>query len=345
MVPEAAGSELTSVATLLERMDGIKPESLHLQRRRLPGGLESNCVAWVAARYTDRLGRRRVFTVVVKHLHGDTTREALVYKHLLAGGMAEIAPRMLATQRLGPARTVLYLEAIRRTRAWPWKDTRAIERVLHQAARLHETVPSRHSAAALDAWNYEAHANDTALLTIDRLENLPRHPDLTHLRRGARWAGRVATALPGIRRQLLAFAPFGRGPIHGDLHSGNAVMRRRRGREEPAILDWARARFGSSLEDVSSWLQSLGYWDSEARRRHDTLLASYLSARGMDRTLGANLRTAYWLAGASNALAGALLHQLTMLTDEKTTPARWACAASSARQWLRILRRADAVWR
>jgi hypothetical protein len=345
MVPESEGAELTSVAALLARMHDIRPDNLQLHRRRLPGGLESTSVAWVAARYTDRLGRRRVFTLVVKHLRGVTTREALVYRHLLAGGTAEIAPRVLATQRLGSAGTVLYLEAVRRTAAWPWKDIRAIERVLHQVARLHETVPSTHSAAALDAWNYEAQANQMALLTIDGLEKLPRHPDLTHVRTGARWASRVATALPVIRRQLLAFAPFGRSPIHGDLHSGNAVMRRRRGRDEPVILDWGRARFGSPLEDVSSWLQSLGFWDSEARRRHDTLLASYLSSRGMDRRLGTDLRTAYWLAGASNALAGALLHQLTSLTDKKTTPARWARAASSARQWLRILRRADAVWR
>ncbi|HYF38646.1 MAG TPA: phosphotransferase, partial [Gemmatimonadales bacterium] len=301
-------------------------------------------VARIAARYTDRVGRRRVYPLVVKHLRGDTAREALVYSHLLAAVPAEIAPRMLATQRLGCDGMVLYLEAIRRTTAWPWKDIRAIERVLHHVARLHEVIPSRQSAAALDSWNYEVQLSDMASLTVERLENLPRNPDLAHIRRGARWTRRLATALPGIRRELLAFPKLGRAPIHGDLHTGNVMMRRRHGRDETVILDWGRARFGSPLEDVSSWLQSLGLWDAEARRRHDTLLASYLSSRGMDRRLGSDLRAAYWLAGASNALAGALLYQLTRLTDEKITPVRRARAISSALQWLRILRRADAMW-
>jgi aminoglycoside phosphotransferase (APT) family kinase protein len=109
------------------------------------------------------------------------------------------------------------------------------------------------------------------------------------------------------------------------------------------LLDWGRARLGSPLEDVSCWLQSLGTWEPEARRRHDSLLASYLAARGLPPRLDRALRTAYWLAGASNALSGALLHHLSVLLDDaQPEAARWP-AARSARDLVRVLRQADAV--
>lgn len=342
---EAATGELTSVATLLERLHGVRPRELHLQRRALRGGLEAAGIARVVARYVDDRGRRRVFTLVIKHLQGATTREALVYEHFVAACAAELAPRLLASHQLGPGRTVLYLEAVRPTSAWPWRETRAAQRVLDRVARLHSSVPDQDAVAALAAWNYEAELQRAAVLTLDRLERLPARPDFAPIRQGARWAHRVVAALPAMRRQLLAFGPLGRGAIHGDLHPGNAVVHRRRGCDEPVLLDWGRARLGSPLEDVSSWLQSLGCWEPEARRRHDTLLAGYLSARGMDRALGTDLRAAYWLAGASNALAGALSYHVSVVLDGETTGARRASAAYSAREWLRVLRRADACWR
>ena len=146
--------------------------------------------------------------------------------------------------------------------------------------------------------------------------------------------------MPELRRQLLAAAPFGTAVIHGDLHPGNAVLRRRRG--EVVLLDWGRTRLGSPLEDVSSWLLSLGGWEPEARRRHDTLFAGYLAARGWESRLTPPLRAAYWVAGASNALAGALLHHLTIATDPRVSPLRRGVAARAAFGWGRVLRRADA---
>lgn len=108
------------------------------------------------------------------------------------------------------------------------------------------------------------------------------------------------------------------------------------------LIDWGRARIASPLEDVSSWLQSLGFWELEARRRHDTLLAAYLSSHGLDRRLSSDFRTAYWLAGASNALAGALRYHLWVADSAAEHPAREA-AMRAVKDWLRVIRRAAAA--
>jgi aminoglycoside phosphotransferase (APT) family kinase protein len=119
-------------------------------------------------------------------------------------------------------------------------------------------------------------------------------------------------------------------------------MRRRGSGCEPVLFDWGRARVGSPLEDVSSWLQVLGRWEPEAKRRHDTLLAHYLAARGLTASLTRSLRDAYWLAGASNALAGALLYHLaTSVRPDISDQERWLARVAAA-DWLRVVRRADA---
>jgi aminoglycoside phosphotransferase (APT) family kinase protein len=149
---------------------------------------------------------------------------------------------------------------------------------------------------------------------------------------------RLALQVRDLGRDLHASA--GSAAIHGDLHPGNVLVRRRAGSDQPILLDWGRARLASPLEDVASWLQSLGCWEPEARRRHDTLLRSYLAHRGSP-TLGPTLREAYWMAGARNALSGALAHHLGEV-------ARGGPAAVLGRAhraivaWLRVLRTADA---
>ena len=103
---------------------------------------------------------------------------------------------------------------------------------------------------------------------------------------------------------------------------------------------WARARHGSALEDVGSWLHSLGAWEPEARRRHDTLFKRYLTARGLPVKLGADVRDLYWLASASNALAGALAYHLAVAADQRAR-GNHDSAMRCASGWLRVLRRAD----
>jgi aminoglycoside phosphotransferase (APT) family kinase protein len=142
---------------------------------------------------------------------------------------------------------------------------------------------------------------------------------------------------------LLAIAPHAVW-IHGDTHPGNVIMRREVAGAEPVLLDWARARPGSPLEDVSAWVQSLGHWEPQARRFHDTLVRTYLVARGLEPILDRHFRRLYWLAGASNALAGALRYKLATLGQART-PAKRATALTRVQQWLRVIRRADASWR
>ncbi len=119
-------------------------------------------------------------------------------------------------------------------------------------------------------------------------------------------------------------------------------MRRRAARNAPVLLDWGRARLGSPLEDVSSWLICLRYWESEVQRQHDTLLATYLSALGLEGKVTSPVRAAYWVAGASNALAGALLHHVCVAEDERQSATRRKAAFRAAQDWLRVIRRAHA---
>ena len=76
----------------------------------------------------------------------------------------------------------------------------------------------------------------------------------------------------------------------------------------------------------------------------DTLLAEYLSARGMPPRHDDALRRAYWLAAASNVLAGALRYHVHMATSEEAGGAGRAAALQAAGDALRIIRRADAWW-
>jgi hypothetical protein len=126
------------------------------------------------------------------------------------------------------------------------------------------------------------------------------------------------------------------------VHSGNVVLHAHEAKHAPVLLDWARARMGSPLEDVSSWLQSLSFWEPAARRRHDTLLGEYLSARGLGATLTRDLRNAYWLAAASNCFAGSLEYYVDVATAREVLPSERLAAVSAVRDQLRILRRAEA---
>jgi len=330
--------------SLLARTHDIGPRAWRVEARPLRGGMESTGVARVEARYLDRLDRPRVLTIVVKQLQGRTRREAAVYRHLAELGQAELMPRLLAARQQGPGRTTLFLEAVRPVRRWPWRAAGVAARVLERLAPLHARPLGRDAARALAGWDYDRELERTAARTLARIAALRRSGEVPEIGRGARIVRRLTERLPELRRQLLDAGPLPPGLIHGDLHPGNVLVRRRRGVDQPVLLDWGRARVGSPLEDVSSWLQSLGAWEPEARRRHDTILAGYLSALGQERRITAELRGAYWLAGASNALAGALAHHLALLCDPGTGRSRRAAAAVAAGEWLRVLRRADAVW-
>jgi aminoglycoside phosphotransferase (APT) family kinase protein len=212
-------------------------------------------------------------------------------------------------------------------------------------AYVHACLPADAFATALADWNFEAELLQSAGETLELLETAARQEEFTVVRRTLPAVRRVVAALPALRRQLVA-AERTATVLHGDAHSGNVMIRRRGTSREAVLFDWGRTRLGSPLEDVSSWLQALGYWEPEVRRAHDTLLRHYLAARGRSTQLDQHLRALYWLAGACNGLAGALRHHLLVAAASADRQRRRrAHGVAAVRDWLRIIRRADAHWR
>lgn len=321
--------------TLRERLFGCRRGTVTVRARSLRGGLEAEMVHLVTATITDEAGRRCVARFVRKVASGCGSREARVYSRLVTCHVPELAPRLLHTNRHSRTSIVLFLEAIPRLR-WPWRDLDTSSAVLERVAGLHTvTTPPD----LLPSWDYEAELSRAASSTFGLTRQLARQGE--PLVRGALPViERVVDALPRLRHVLCTSAPFA-GVIHGDLHPGN-VLHRRRGRGyEPVLVDWARARHGSALEDVSSWLCSLGAWEPEAGRRHDTLFTRYLSARGLPPKLTADVRDLYWLASASNALAGALAYHLAVAADPQRPAGARLSSARCAHRWLRVIRRTD----
>lgn len=312
-------------------------DEVRVTLRPLRGGLEAAAVHRAAARHRDGDGKERTQTFVVKELAGAAGREAAIYERLVAPSAGDLAPRLFGVERTEGS-ALLFLEAVRPASAWPWRDPRALRAVLERLARLH-AAPA--PPGLLSDWNYEAELRWSAEATLALLEARRAAPELAPLGRFLPALRRVTRALPALRRTLLEEGPLPAGPIHGDVHTGNVLARKRRGGWDPVLLDWGRARLGSPLEDVSSWLQSLRRLEPEAMRRHDELLSRYLEARGAP-PLGPELRQSYWLAGASNALAGALRYHVSVATDESLPWPRRADALASARDWLRVVLRADA---
>ena len=327
---------------LFDHLAGEGARDVKVEQSALTGGTEASEVALMTIRYCDHRGRSRQLRLVVKRLSGRAAREAAVYRRLVSAHACNLAPRLLAVGHPEQGSVLLCIEAIRRVRAWPWHDLRIGRELLVRLARFH--LSAARARTAVPEWDYEAELAIAAEATRTAIDACRVHPDLSVLARDLRVVERMVLEHRRLRRQLMAEAPFGCRPIHGDVHSGNALVCRRGNALVPVLLDWGRARLGSPLEDVSSWLQTLRRWEPEAQRCHDTLLGAYLSALGMERTLNAQVRGAYWMAGASNALAGALLHHLSIAADPGLGTARRRVAFEAARDWLRVVRRAHAWW-
>jgi hypothetical protein len=284
-------------------------------------------------------------SMVIKRLTGSGRREARVYREILRPIRSDFSPALLGI-RHAATESRLYLEAIRPATRWPWSETRASVAVLQSMARLHQVLRSDPAQWAwLTEWDYEAELQNRAQDLIEFVEESCRCEHLTPLRRSRPMLRRMASALPKLRAQLLGFAPFGPTFIHGDVHPGNVLMRKAQAGTTPLFLDWGRSRIGSALEDVASWLQTLGYWEPAAKRRHDSLLRAYLEETGVAPRLTRKLRDAYWLAAASNLLAGAILHHLGIASRPGAIASSKRFGALRAvEDCLRVVRRADACW-
>lgn len=318
-----------ALGALFEEIAGAVPE--RLDAIPLRGGLES-AVARVRIEFTAPSGKPSSRSIVLKRLDGHHRREAEIHRLL---GELPGAPAVLGTSDIGDS-TWLALEYVRPITKWPWTRTENTRLAMRQLARVHELRPSEDR---VPGWDYEAELRYGTELTIATVEEhvplLPEIPLRASLRPLRRFASRLPTARASVE------AAFGRGFIHGDAHPGNAILRVRSGKPAAVFIDWARSRVGSPLEDVSSWLQTLRYWEPNAAKRHDSLLKSYLESRGLPMTR--ELRDAYWVSAGSNVLAGALRFQVTQAAG--TTGRAREHAVGQTMEWLRVVRRADACTR
>ncbi len=321
-------------ANFLARRWSVPPGELAVDVRPLAGGLESRVVrASVPTGHHHGLEPRRF---VVKELSGRQRREARVYRWLWAEVDAPPAARLLGVESVGE-NDYLYLEDVGPAHDWPWADTAIAAGVCRELARLHDEAGA--PADVFEEWDYGGELERSAEETLESALSARDPAGVRYWRRPGELK-RVIAALPAMRARLME---TGTTVIHGDVHPGNVIVEATAGGHRVALIDWGRARIGSPLEDAASWLHSVGCWEPEARRRHDTLLAAYLQARRVRRALTPELRRAYWFASASNGLSGAICYHLAVLTDPESTEKLTADSRHALGHWERVIRRAAAL--
>jgi hypothetical protein len=304
----------------------------------LHGGLEAAGVSLVGVRAADG---SLLTSFVMKPMEGTGLREYRVHRALQQLRCAGTAPRLLGAEPEASDRLLVFLEWVPAADPWPWHKREHAMEVLTQLARVHRCDPGRLPRCFTD-WNYDQELEHSARATVRLYRDLSRSGLRVGKRPMQRPLERVAACVIAMRRQAVRYT--GAALLHGDVHPGNTVMRESNGVLRAILLDWARARRGSPLEDVMSWLHSLGFWEPNARRLHDSLLVYYRRACGLSDGLTPDFRAACWLAGACNAMAGALRYHLAIAADATRDPGtRWT-SSNAAADWLRIIRRADAVW-
>lgn len=307
----------------------------------LRGGLETQGIARVSLTY-NHLGKLSSSCFTVKRLPEKNSRELRIYQALHAATSLPIAPKLLGCQTATAGETYVFLEWIPAACRWPWRDPHHIRSAVQTLAVVHQ-LDSRCFAEALISLDYDAELRASAESTLLAYQASIAAGTRPGGRSMTRTIERLSGALPDIRHELTAFS--GVAVLHGDLHSGNAVIRNAGGKTSAVLLDWGRARFGSPLEDLSSWLQSLRFWEFQARQKHDQFLRDYLDLAGRSGATTREFRDAYWLAAGCNAFAGALRYHLSVTQDPARTRRQREISYRAATDWLRILRRADACWR
>lgn len=321
------------VAAFVSRRWLVPEGAVRVDVRPLHGGLES---AVTLASIRADAGHPAVPAhLVIKQLRAGLEREAAVYEWLWRHMDRPPTVRVLGRESVGRD-TYLYLEHAEAPSNWPWSDTAAAAAVCGALARLHDGMDPPSGGFP---WDYETELAASAEATLRLACEGRNEAGRRHWRRLGDMR-RVVGALPALRSRLLA---ADRAVIHGDVHPGNAFVCAACPDAPVVLIDWARARIGSPLEDVASWLHSLGCWEPQARRRHDTLVRAYLDARRVRRAFGAELRADYWFASASNGLAGAIRYHLAILGNPQSTGQARGDSQRALRAWERVVRRAAAL--
>jgi aminoglycoside phosphotransferase len=320
------------VAAFIARRWCVPSDTFRVDVRPMRGGLEST----VARARISMAKRARSIPscLVVKQLPVGGEREADVYDALWRQCGRPPAARVLGVDVTAEG-TYLYLENVHSSGSWPWAETSMAGAVCRELARFHDMA---NLPTELFAWDYETELARSAESTLQMARDA-RDPS------GRRWwrrlgdLRRVTLALPFIRARLLSDATV----IHGDVHPGNVIVREDESDRRPVLIDWGRARLGSRMEDVASWLHSLGCWEPEARRRHDTLMRAYLQAARTPRSFTSDMRVDYWLASASNGLSGAIRYHLSVLSAPRLQQSARDHSRRALIEWQRAVRRAAAL--
>ena len=311
----------------------VPVEQIRVDARTILGGLES---AVVRARVEVRQGGGAIpRRLVVKELCGRAMREAGVYELLSRHLEHPPTARVFGSNDVDGAR-YLFMEDVGPLKRWPWRDSAATVAVCAALARLHDII---FAGASMEFWDYEAELARSADETLS-LATAARSARALRIWPRVGELKRVVAALPQIRARLLG---AGTTLIHGDVHPGNVRVAPNESGFRVTLIDWGRTRVGSPLEDVASWLHSLGCWEPEARRRHDTLLQAYLQGRGAPESLTRDFRERYWFACVSNGLAGAIRHHIAVLCMARAGTRAHANAQQALRAWERVVRRAAAL--
>lgn len=321
------------VAEFVSQRWGVPQGQVHVDVEPLHGGLESTVAL---ATISPHQPQSPVPShLVIKQLSNGFKREADVYETLWRHLKAPPAVRMFGRQS-APGATYLYLERVQARSEWPWSDTRQAAAVCRALARLHD---SRELPFECFAWDYETELAASAEATLQVADAARDESGRRYWRRSGDLK-RVVAALPAIRAHLLGGVT---AVIHGDMHPGNVLLRQSDADGQVVMIDWARARVGSPMEDVASWLHSLGCWEPQARRRHDTLMRAYLDARAVRCVFGRDLRVEYWFASVSNGLSGAIRYHLAVLSNPIAAPAARYDSHRALAAWTRVVRRAAAL--
>jgi aminoglycoside phosphotransferase (APT) family kinase protein len=305
-------------------------ERLRVSLRPIGEGLESQIHRARVTSHNPCLPRR----LIVKTVRGRCRRESTMYRLLRACGQPPPTPILFGVHVDDDAEHP-YLEDVHPSIVWPWADFELSAAVCRALAALHGL---RLDGSRLRAWDYDLELRQSAEETLQLALTIS---DATGARYWVRLGDlrRVVDALGCIRTRL---TQGGTVLIHGDV-PGNVLVRRNRQQQRIVLIDWARSRYGSPLEDLASWLQSVGCWEPEARRRHDSLFRTYLYAWNTEAVLSPGTRVLYWYAAASNGLSGAIRHLLTVLGDPKSTDRIRMSSSLALGHWRRVIRRAAAL--
>jgi hypothetical protein len=323
-----------TVAAFVSARYRVPSNLLRVRLEPLAGGLESGVSRATLASPRGDLPS----SLIVKELRGMHRREADIYRIVGPRLPGAALGDVVGVLRQDEA-DLLFLEDLGATTTWPWADMHLAAEVCRILARLHQAPMPRRLEGA--SWDFDRELVTSAEQTL-ALAVSAREPGGARAWRRLNDLRVLVVALPLVRHRL---RDGGTAVIHGDVHPGNVLVRPQGTGHRIVLIDWARARAGSPFEDVASWLQSLGCWEPEARRRHDSLMTAYLRALRAPRRLCADVRAQYWLAGASNGLSGAVRYHLAILGDAGRPSDAQRESWLALRSWQRVMRRAAHVIR